>query len=75
MLSNPLLLTIANIKLIEFLNIDSSHMSPEMWFKLSKLVKQVLQDDKIYGVVITHGTDTMPEGAYFLDLTVYFSGC
>ena len=68
--NNPLLLTVANIKLIEFSNIDSSHMTPNMWFELSKLVNKILQDDKIHGVVITHGTDTMPEGAYFLDLTV-----
>lgn len=68
--NNPLLLTVANIKLIEFSNIDSSHMSPEMWCKLSKLVNKVLQVREVHGVVITHGTDTMPEGAYFLDLTI-----
>lgn len=68
--NNPLLLKVANIKLIEFSNIDSSHMTPDMWLKLSKLVNKILQNSEIHGVVITHGTDTMPEGAYFLDLTV-----
>ncbi len=68
--NNPLLLKVANIRLVEFSNIDSSHMNPGMWFKLSKLVNSLLLEDEIHGVVITHGTDTMPEGAYFLDLTI-----
>jgi L-asparaginase len=67
--NNPLLLKIANIKLIEFSNIDSSKMYPELWVQLSVVVNNFLQDEKIHGVVITHGTDTMPESAYFLDLT------
>lgn len=67
--NNPLLLKVANIKLVEFSNIDSSQMNPDLWFKLSKLVNTLVQENEICGVVITHGTDTMPEGAYFLDLT------
>ncbi|EKD56654.1 MAG: L-asparaginase, partial [uncultured bacterium] len=66
---NPLLLKIANIELIEFSKIDSSQMSIIIWLKLSKLVNEVVQKENICGVVIAHGTDTMPEGAYFLDLT------
>lgn len=67
--NNPLLLKAANIRLIEFSNIDSSQMNPNIWLKLSAVVNQVLNDKEIDGIVITHGTDTMPEGAYFLDLT------
>jgi L-asparaginase len=66
----PKLLDIANVKVVEFSNIDSSQMTPQMWAKLSKTVDNVLKDRKIAGVVITHGTDTMAEGSYFLDLTL-----
>jgi L-asparaginase len=66
----PELKKIANIKVYNFSNIDSSQMNPEIWAKLSKKVDEVLKDRNIKGVVITHGTDTMAEGSYFLDLTV-----
>ncbi len=60
----------ANIEVANFSNIDSSQMTPELWSKLSKKVDEILKDSKVKGVVVTHGTDTMAEGAYFLDLTV-----
>jgi L-asparaginase len=68
--SVPAILKIANIKLVDFSNIDSSQMTPVMWLNLSKTVNALLSDRKIAGVVVTHGTDTMSEGAFFLDLTV-----
>jgi L-asparaginase len=66
----PQLKKIANIQVINFSNIDSSQMKPEIWAKLSKKVDEVLKDRNIKGAVITHGTDTMAEGSYFLDLTL-----
>lgn len=66
----PALTNIAKLKVVNFSNIDSSHMSPQMWADLSKVVNKLLADPDITGVVVTHGTDTMAEGAYFLDLTV-----
>lgn len=66
----PGLSKVANINVVNFSNIDSSQMTPELWAKLSKKVDDILQDPKINGAVVTHGTDTMAEGAYFLDLTV-----
>ncbi|MGD9152564.1 MAG: asparaginase [Gammaproteobacteria bacterium] len=65
----PALKKIANIKVVEFSDIDSSQMTPAIWLRLSKVVNRILKDPKITGVVVTHGTDTMAEGAYFLDLT------
>ncbi len=62
---------IANIGVLNFMNIDSSQMTPEIWLKLSRKVNDIIKRPDIAGVVITHGTDTMAEGAYFLSLTVH----
>jgi L-asparaginase len=51
-------------------NIGSQTMNHEVWLKLAKRVNEVLKDDNTAGVVITHGTDTMEETAYFLSLVV-----
>lgn len=66
----PGLEKIANIGVLNFMNIDSSQMTPEIWLKLSRRVNDIIQRPDISGVVVTHGTDTMAEGAYFLELTV-----
>jgi L-asparaginase len=67
--SVPCLLKRANIRLVHFSLIDSSHMSIQLWAKLSRVVSGLLNDPKIKGVIVVHGTDTMAQGAYFLDLT------
>ena len=61
---------IARIKVTQFSNVDSSRITPEMWRNLSQKVDEILKDSEIKGAVVTHGTDTMAEGAYFLDLTL-----
>ncbi|MBW1974814.1 MAG: asparaginase [Deltaproteobacteria bacterium] len=66
----PELKELANIRVVEFSNIPSDYMTPELWLKLSAKVDEVLADPDIAGVVITHGTDTLEETAYFLDLTL-----
>ncbi len=66
----PSLSKMANIGTVNFSNIDSSHMTPEIWAKLSRTVDAVLAREDIAGVVVTHGTDTMAEGAWFLDVTL-----
>ena len=66
----PGLKDVANLVVVTYSNIDSSQMTPELWAGLSKKVDEALSNRKIVGAVVTHGTDTMAEGAYFLDLTL-----
>jgi L-asparaginase len=65
----PDLAKVARIKVFALCNIDSSHMTPEIWRKLAVKVNELLADPEVKGVVVTHGTDTMAEGAFFLELT------
>ncbi len=64
----PQIKNIVNIRGEQIVNIGSQDMSDTVWLKLAKRVNQLLGDDEVDGVVITHGTDTMEESAYFLDL-------
>jgi len=61
---------IATIKGEQISNIGSQEMNNEVWFKLANRVNELLNSGKADGVVITHGTDTMEETAYFLNLVV-----
>ena len=60
----------AQLKLVEFSNIDSSEMTPEMMFRLTQTINQHLVRDEVDGIIVTHGTDTLEETAYIIDLLV-----
>ncbi|NLK93786.1 MAG: asparaginase [Clostridiales bacterium] len=60
----------AEIESYNFSTLPSPQVTPEIMFNLSKLVEELVNRQDIYGVVITHGTDTLEETAYFLDLVV-----
>ena len=51
-------------------NIDSCNITSSLWFKLAQRCNELMADDDVDGIVITHGTDTLEETAYFLNLTV-----
>lgn len=55
----------------QFCNIDSSDMTESLWLELARRVQAIAVREDIDGIVITHGTDTMEETAYFLSLTVH----
>ena len=60
---------IAKIQVEQFSNIPSDDMTAEIWVRLAGRVNELLAKPEIAGVVVTHGTDTLEETAYFLDLT------
>lgn len=62
----------ANTVEIEAFNLPSPHITPTEMLTLRNLIITQTQLYKIDGVVITHGTDTLEETAYFLDLTTNF---
>lgn len=67
-----------DIQIHDFATLPGPHISPEMMMTLVEFVKALAEDND--GVVITHGTDSLEECAYFLDLvlddryTVVFTG-
>ena len=66
----PEIAKVAKIEVLNLSNVPSDYMDPPRWIELQKAVIEALARPEVAGVIVSHGTDTLEETAYFLDLTV-----
>jgi len=68
----PQIHKIANVTGEQIASVGSQDMTIEIWKKLATRINDIFAKDSADAIVITHGTDTQEETAYFLDLTVHY---
>jgi len=67
----PQLATLAHLEVEQVAAIGSQDMDDATWLKLAARTQAAIETSEVAGVVITHGTDTMEETAFFLNLVVH----
>lgn len=70
LLAVPQISKVASVTAEQVFQVSSPDITPENWLTLAKKINATLAQDDVQGVVVTHGTDTMEETAYFLNLVV-----
>ncbi|RSL94430.1 hypothetical protein CEP52_012628 [Fusarium oligoseptatum] len=66
----PELCNISNVRGVQIANVDSSDITSTILTNLTHQIQAQLDSPYTQGVVVTHGTDTLEESSFFLDLTV-----
>lgn len=66
----PEILDFCNVEVVNFSCVQSTAVTPEMMLELSKQIQKTLKRPEVSGVVVTHGTDTLEETAYFLSISL-----
>lgn len=59
-----------DIEVINYGELPGPQIDPEIMMDLSRIIRKNIEREDIQGVILTHGTDTLEETAYFLDLTI-----
>src|SRR5579859_2290213 len=62
---------IADIEPIDFARLPGPHVTPAKMLELSRAVAKKLAESDVAGAVVTHGTDTLEETAYLLDIVLH----
>lgn len=60
----------AEVEVVQMTNFSSTNVTPSHWVSIKKKIEDYLNNKGFDGVVVTHGTNTIEETAYFLHLTV-----
>lgn len=66
----PQINDLAEIEMVPLISVDSNEMNERHWIKLRNTINEQAKRPDVDGIVITHGTDTIEETAYFLNLTI-----
>lgn len=66
----PELRKVARLEVEEIIRVASSAITVENWLTLARRIAEILAEPDVTGVVVTHGSNTVEETAYFLSLTV-----
>lgn len=70
LVSIPNVKNVAELEIVQFMNVDSNEMNMNTWITLSNTINDIIVREDVDGIVVTHGTDTIEETAYFLNLTI-----
>ncbi|MDD4184690.1 MAG: asparaginase [Candidatus Izemoplasmatales bacterium] len=60
----------ADLETIEFSSVPSPSITPKMMLDISRLISELVSRSEVNGCVVVHGTDTLEETAFFLDVVL-----